>query len=724
MAECFLFRAEGVWAEAVTVLKKADEIVRRAGLRQEYVAPVLPWLATALRSQAEALSPYEASSRRPLLRRARRAARRGWRVSRFYRNNAPHALRERALLASLAGRDQTARRLMTRSLAMADAQGARYEHALSRRAWGWIGLPLGTVAADQVVADAEADIAALLPAPEPEAAAEEMLAPTLSLADRFATVLAVGRKIASAPSPQAVYGAVREAAVTLLRGEWCHVVDVDDTGLSARDSDGHLDKLSHSLVRRALEAGRPVVLADDSADSADSIVLSGLRSALCAPIFCDGHPVACVYVTHSNVGRLFGDEEVQLTEFIVTLAGAALEHVAGTEARFRSLAQNSSDVITIVDRNATIVYQSSAVTRVFGLKPDGMVRTPLAEWLHPDDAGAILETIARVVDEGEDPRLVECRLRHHDGSWRHVETAINNLVHDPGVNGVVLNSRDVSDRKRAEQEVRETLEREHRMRQRLQEADKLKTDFVSSVSHELRTPLTSILGYLEMMSDGYGGEMSGEQARMLGIVDRNAQRLLILIEELLIMSRVESGTFRLTAGPVEIAPLVDGALQAVHPDLVGRDLVVTVDVATDADVIQGDAGQLDRVMINLLSNAIKFTPDGGSVTVSACRDADSVVIRVGDTGMGIPVDDQARIFERFFRSSATQHLAVPGTGLGLSITKAIIEEHGGAISVSSQPGEGTEVVVDLPLVPSGVRSTHETGAVRTPEGEKAATMAE
>ena len=116
----------------------------------------------------------------------------------------------------------------------------------------------------------------------------------------------------------------------------------------------------------------------------------------------------------------------------------------------------------------------------------------------------MLAALTGLVAEGEDSCLVECRLRRRDGSWRDVETAITNLVDDPSVNGVVLNSRDVSDRKRAERELRVTLGREQDMRERLQELDKVKTDFLSSVSHELRTPLTSILGYLEMLRRGRG----------------------------------------------------------------------------------------------------------------------------------------------------------------------------------------------------------------------------
>ena len=256
------------------------------------------------------------------------------------------------------------------------------------------------------------------------------------------------------------------------------------------------------------------------------------------------------------------------------------------------------------------------------------------------------------------------------------------------------------------------LEREQEMRESLEELDRTKTDFVSSVSHELRTPLTSILGYVEMLSEGFGGELSAEQSRVLGIVDRNAERLLVLIEELLLMSRLESGTFRLAVEPLNVRSLLDEAYQAVLPELSARALHISVDVADDVDMVQGDPRQLDRAIINLLSNAVKFTPEGGRVGVSARREGDRLVIRVSDTGIGISPEDQAKIFDRFFRSSSATSLAVPGAGLGLSITKMIVEEHGGRISVSSTRGEGTEMTVSLPL-PGATESRPEaTPAVR------------
>jgi PAS domain S-box-containing protein len=667
------------------------------------VAPVLPWLTTALRQQVELLPSYDVGRRARLLRRARRVSRRASLMARSYKNNAPHALRERALIEALFGNERRARRLLARSLAAAERQDATYEQALTRQAWGRLGVPLGWPDAQPRLTEADAEIAALVPGSGGAHNDAGVPSPSLSLADRFATLLAVGRRIASAPSPVAVYAAVREAAVTLLRGERCHVLEVGgDLGTGATTISGtHIDKLSQSVVTRALERGGPVLLSDaEPIDSADSIVLSGVRSALCAPIFCEGRAVACLYVTHSQVSGLFGVDEIQLTEFIATLAGAALDHVAGSEARFRSLSENSSDVITIVDRRASISYQSSAVTQVFGFQPGDLIGTELVDWLHPDDVPVVRALLHEAVTSGTAPSLFECRMCHHDGTWRDAETAISNLLDDPSVNGLVLNSRDITHRKRTERELLETLDREHDMRERLQEADRIKTDFVSAVSHELRTPLSSILGYLEMLEDGGSGPLDAEQARVLDVVDRNARRLLALIEDLLTISRVESGTFRLELEPVEIQSLVDAAHQAVMPSLAGRDLDLRVDVGEGTGSILGDAAHLDRLLINLLTNAIKFTPDGGRVALSAHRVDGTVVIEVSDTGIGIPLEEQVNLFERFFRSSSARRLAVPGTGLGLSITKKVVEDHGGEISVSSIPGKGTTMTVRLPVTPA------------------------
>jgi diguanylate cyclase (GGDEF)-like protein/PAS domain S-box-containing protein len=439
---------------AVARLEEADAIVARAGLRQEYVVPVKPWVATALRMQVETCDPYAARLRARTLRRAARAARQADRLARMYRNNRPHALRERGLVADLKGRSRRAARLLARSHAVADEQGARYEAALTRVALAHMAVVAGAPGAAEALAAAEREQAGLEPDLAETGEPRLVDRSTLSLADRFESLLAAGRRIGAAPSAAAVYDAVREAALLLLRGEHCHVVELHGGVADEMTtvSGERVHDLSRSLLAAAVQQRAPVVSAGgDHADSTESLVLAGLRSVLCAPIVADGQVVACFYLTHHQVNDLFGDIEIQLAEFIATLAGAALEHVEGSEARFRSLVQNSSDVITIVDATGTISYQSSSVERVFGFRPEEMTGN-LRSWVHDDDVAALLAFGESRGPDG-DSGLVKARMRHRDGTWRDVETSVRRMFDDPGVRGLVLNTRDVSERVALEAEL-------------------------------------------------------------------------------------------------------------------------------------------------------------------------------------------------------------------------------------------------------------------------------
>ncbi|HEV3354646.1 MAG TPA: EAL domain-containing protein [Acidimicrobiales bacterium] len=452
VAEAVRRLADNRYADAVAVLETARGIVRRAGLRQEYVAPVLPWLATALRMQAEHLPVYAPRHRDRLLRRAARVAAQAGRISRSYRNNLPHALRERGLVAAQRGRARRARRCLDRSLAVAADQGARYEQALTLRARGEVGALYGWPDAptDRSAGEQQLDTM-LTPKGRDEAPSQD----TLSLADRFAALLEVGRRVAAAPSAEGVWEAVREAALTLLRGERCHVIELVAGDPDAFRGDTAVDDLSRTLIRRAVASGVPVV-SDEAlaAEASESLVLSGARSVLCAPIQVEGKPAACFYVVHGQVGGLFGREEERMAAFVATLAGAALENVAGSEARFRSLAQNSTDVITIVTAEGVVDYQSSSVTRMFGYDATELLGRPLSEWVHPDDAARFDRLLdgERLAHGGS--TIVECRLRTRGGAWRYAEVGVSNLLDDPGVHGVVLNARDVTERKVLEEELR------------------------------------------------------------------------------------------------------------------------------------------------------------------------------------------------------------------------------------------------------------------------------
>jgi signal transduction histidine kinase len=253
----------------------------------------------------------------------------------------------------------------------------------------------------------------------------------------------------------------------------------------------------------------------------------------------------------------------------------------------------------------------------------------------------------------------------------------------------------VSGRRRAEQELQRTVAQLARTNSELQELDRLKSDFIATVSHELRTPLTSIRGYTEILADD--GNLGPPQRNIVNIIDRNGQRLLTLIEDLLTFSSIESGTLTLASAPVALQRLVDGACEAVRPSVESAGLTLAVAVPADLPTVDGDIDQLERVLLNLLSNAVKFSHPGGTVRVAAEKRADEVVISVSDEGVGIPEHEQPALFTRFYRTSDAQLRAIGGSGLGLAICKAIVEAHGGWIALESSVGSGTVIRFALPI---------------------------
>ena len=235
--------------------------------------------------------------------------------------------------------------------------------------------------------------------------------------------------------------------------------------------------------------------------------------------------------------------------------------------------------------------------------------------------------------------------------------------------------------------------------ERLERLDRQKTDFLATVSHELRTPLTSISGYLELLQDGDAGELTGEQHRMLEVMDRNTGRLRGLIEDLLVLNRIESGGLKVNVGGVSMRELITHTGQELSPLAHSGAVELDIDAGPEAAIVQGDRGHLQRAVVNIVSNAIKFSGPGGVVTIRCTLDQDSrrVLVTCQDRGIGIPADDQGQLFTRFYRASNATDQAIPGTGLGLTIVKQIVEDHGGELRLTSVEGEGTTVVMDLPL---------------------------
>ena len=230
----------------------------------------------------------------------------------------------------------------------------------------------------------------------------------------------------------------------------------------------------------------------------------------------------------------------------------------------------------------------------------------------------------------------------------------------------------------------------------LRELDLTKSDFLSTISHELRTPLTSIAGYVEMLRDGDAGGLHPMQENMLEVVGRNTQRLRDLIEDVLMISRIESGAVRSDRVPVLLSALTEQAVRTLRP--LAADAKVTVDVIPTHDecLVLGDPAQLDRVLLNLIGNAIKFTPAGGRVTVVLEAREDELMLHVEDTGIGVPAAELDSLFTRFFRASNATSRQIPGTGLGLAIVASLVAAHEGRVEVDSVERRGTTFTVVLP----------------------------
>jgi signal transduction histidine kinase len=234
--------------------------------------------------------------------------------------------------------------------------------------------------------------------------------------------------------------------------------------------------------------------------------------------------------------------------------------------------------------------------------------------------------------------------------------------------------------------------------EQLREVDRMKDELVATVSHELRTPLTSILGYLELLQEE-AEELSPEHRSFIEVIERNARRLLRLVGDLLFVARLDSGGIRLVVEEVDLAELARDCVVSQRPRAEEAGLELDAQIEP-VGPLRGDRSRLADLLDNLVSNAIKFTPRGGRVTLRLQRDGDEAILEVEDTGIGVPADEQDRLFERFFRSSTASAAAIPGTGLGLAISKAIVEAHGGTIGMTSAEGVGTTFRVSLPLTRS------------------------
>jgi PAS domain S-box-containing protein len=379
-----------------------------------------------------------------------------------------------------------------------------------------------------------------------------------------------------------------------------------------------------------------------------------------------------------------------------------------SEQYFRSLIENASDVITILDADGNVRYDSPSVRRALGYAPGERVGRRIFELLHPDDLPTALNRFNRALRTDGMVGSIESRVRHRDGSWRVFEATASNLLHDSVVEGIVINARDVTERKQAEAELQ-------RAKEAAEAANRAKSEFVANMSHEIRTPMNGILGMTELALQT---ALTVEQREYLQMVAASADTLMTVINDVLDFSKIEAGRLDLDAIDFDVRSAVGDSLHALalRAHLKGLELAYEVDPAVP-EAIVADPHRLRQILTNLVGNGIKFTEhgevvvqvgmancesrlsNGGGVGPFEIRNSQSEIVlhfAVRDSGIGIPAEQQQAIFRPFEQADSSTMRKYGGTGLGLTISRRLVELMGGRIWVESAAGRGSTFHFTLP----------------------------
>jgi signal transduction histidine kinase len=224
-----------------------------------------------------------------------------------------------------------------------------------------------------------------------------------------------------------------------------------------------------------------------------------------------------------------------------------------------------------------------------------------------------------------------------------------------------------------------------------------KSEFLANMSHELRTPLNAIIGFSDVLGERVFGPLNDKQSQYVTDILESGQHLLSLVNDILDLAKIESGSMEIQRVPVPLARVIERSLQMFHERAVRQAIRLVGEIDPSVDAIDADERRLKQLLYNLLSNALKFTPAGGEVRVAVKQNADTVTIAVSDTGVGIAPDQHAKIFESFYQVDSTLTKIAQGTGLGLAVVRQIAELHEGSVTVESELGQGCTFVVTLPV---------------------------
>jgi PAS domain S-box-containing protein len=401
----------------------------------------------------------------------------------------------------------------------------------------------------------------------------------------------------------------------------------------------------------------------------------------------------------------------------ITERRRAEEALRESEERYRTLVENATDAIYMVDAHENILSVNQTTARFLGKRPEKLIGKKVSDIFPPEIAARFTEEFRLTFRTGQS--IMACdRL---DAGWMElwVSTSLNPIRNSSGeVVAIMGVTRDITEQKRLERELQETNEQLDAQNEELQvqseelmaqqqelmestqeaaRANQLKSEFLANMSHELRTPLNAIIGFSQLLRDETPGKLNQEQKQCLDDVLESSQHLLNLINEVLDLSKIESGRAELKLENVDLKELITPLTRVMRPILGQKKQELEVEIEAGLPQIRVDKTKMGQVLRNLLANSSKFTPEGGKLWITAARADDWLHLSVIDNGAGIKKEDLERIFEPFCQLDYTPGNGKGGTGLGLAVVKEIVERHGGQIRVESEYGRGSRFTISLPL---------------------------
>jgi PAS domain S-box-containing protein len=377
---------------------------------------------------------------------------------------------------------------------------------------------------------------------------------------------------------------------------------------------------------------------------------------------------------------------------------AELEQGEMAQYHLAAVVASADDAIISKSLDGTIQTWNEGAEQILGYAAHEIIGKPIFT-LIPPELHEEEQEILRKIRRGERVSHFDTVRVTKDGRRMDVSLTVSPIKDRKGtIIGSSKILRDVTERKKADQERLEALNDARKARQEAEVSNRIKDEFLATISHELRTPLTAMLGWVRMLRTGKLDPAAHQRA--LEVIDRNVRSQAQLIEDLLDISRITVGKLRLDVRPVQPAAVIASAVESLRFAAEARQIRVQTILDSNAGPVAGDFERLQQVVWNLLSNAIKFTPKGGSVQIVLERVNSHIEIRVTDTGRGLKPEFLPYIFNRFTQSEAVSTRAHGGLGMGLAIAKAIMELHGGTISVASEgEGKGATFGLSLPLMP-------------------------